>query len=234
MVRVFCIEKPLFTQTICKKGLLPMEEYGVILFRTIFLYVLILFVFRMMGKREVGELGLSDLAVYIIIAEVASFALDDISRPLMTAIFPILILLCIQYGNALLVLRNKRLRDFIDGDPSLIILNGQLMEKEMKKQRYNLDDLLQQLREQGVSSIRSVSYAFLEQSGKLSVYRKDENPYILPIILDGFIDHRHLRLIGKDEKWLLQELATLGYLDITQIFFCSLEQGKLLVQLKCT
>lgn len=211
-----------------------MEEYMVILFRTIFLYLLILIVFRLMGKREVGELGLSDIVVYVIIAEVATFALDDPSKPLFQAIFPILILLVIQYTNAMLVLKNKPIRDLIDGDPSLMIYNGQLMQDEMKKQRYNLDDLLQQLREQGVSSIGSISYAFLEQSGKLSIYYKDDYPYMLPLILDGYIDKRHLKLIGKDETWLKQQLATNGYYDIQKIFYCSFEQGKLVVQLKAT
>ena len=211
-----------------------MEEYMIILFRTIFLYLLILIVFRLMGKREVGELGLSDIVVYVIIAEVATFALDDPSKPLFKAILPILILLVIQYTNATIVLKNKPIRDLIDGDPSLMIYNGQLMQDEMKKQRYNLDDLLQQLREQGVSSIGSISYAFLEQSGKLSIYYKDDYPYMLPLILDGYIDKRHLKLIGKDETWLRQQLATNGYYDIQKIFYCSFEQGKLVVQLKTT
>ena len=212
-----------------------MDAYLIILFRTIFLYVLILVVFRLMGKREVGELGLSDIVVYVIIAEVATFALDDPSRPLFKAILPILILLVIQYTNALIVLKHKPIRDLIDGDPSLMIYNGQLMQDEMKKQRYNLDDLLQQLREQGVSSIGSISYAFLEQSGKLSIYYKDDYPFdMLPLILDGYVDKRHLKLIGKDEEWLMQQLAMNGYYDIQKVFYCSYEQGKLVVQLKST
>jgi uncharacterized membrane protein YcaP (DUF421 family) len=211
-----------------------MEDYLIILYRTIFLYLLILVVFRLMGKREVGELGLSDIVVYVIIAEVATFALDDPSKPILEAIFPILILLVIQYTNSLVVLKHKPIRDLIDGDPSLMIYNGQLMQDEMKRQRYNLDDLLQQLREQGVSSIGSISYAFLEQSGKLSVFYKDDYPYMLPLILDGYIDKRHLRLIGKDESWLMEQLAAHGYYEIHKIFYCSYEQGKLVVQLKTT
>ena len=209
-----------------------MDAYLIILFRTIFLYVLILIVFRLMGKREVGELGLSDIVMYFIISEVATFALDDPSKPLFQAIMPILILLVIQYSNSLLVLKHKPIRDLIDGDPSLMIYNGQLMQDEMKKQRYNLDDLLQQLREQGVTSIGSISYAFLEQSGKLSIYYKDDYPYMLPLVLDGYIDKRHLKLIGKDESWLKEQLASNGYYEINKIFYCSLEEGKLVVQLK--
>lgn len=209
-----------------------MEAYLIVLFRTVFLYILILIVFRLMGKREVGELGLSDIVVYVIIAEVATFALEDTEKPIMMAIFPILILLVIQYSNALLVLKNKKVRDVIDGDPSLMIANGKIMELEMRKQRYNLDDLLQQLREQGVSSILQVKYAFLEQSGKLSIFYKDDDDYSLPLILDGYIDFRHLKLLNQTEVWLLEQLAKDGYYDINQIFFCSFEKGRLHVQLK--
>ena len=209
-----------------------LEAYLIVLLRTIFLYMLILLVFRLMGKREVGELGLSDIVVYVIIAEVATFALEDTEKPLMMAVFPIIILLGIQYTNALLVLRNKKIRDIIDGDPSLIIAYGKIMELEMKKQRYNLDDLLQQLREQGVSSVLQVKYAFLEQSGKLSIFKMNDEDYSLPLILDGYIDYRHLKLIKQTEEWLLERLAEEGYYDINQIFFCSFEKGRIHVQLK--
>lgn len=209
-----------------------MEEYLVLLYRTIFLYVLILVVFRLMGKREVGELGLSDIVVYVIIAEVASFAIDDPNRPLLKAVFPIVILLIIQYTNALIVLKNKRIRNFIDGNPSLIILDGELQQEEMRRQRYNLDDLMQQLREQSVTSLQSVAFAFLEQSGKLSVFLKDDGPFILPLVMDGVVDNKHLRMIGKDADWLMHELALLGYTSVENIFFCVLEDGKLHVQLK--
>lgn len=209
-----------------------MEEYAIILFRTIFLYLLILIVFRLMGKREVGELGLSDIVVYVIIAEVASFSLDDPTRPLGTAVFPIVILLLIQYTNARIVLKHKPLRDLIDGDPSLIIEHGELKQEEMARQRYNLDDLLQQLREQGVTSLKSVSYAFLEQSGKLSIFYEEDAQYILPLVLDGYIDHRHLMLIKKDETWLKEQLALKGHYDISQIFYCGLEKDEWVIQLK--
>ena len=209
-----------------------MEDYFQILFRTLFLYVLILVVFRLMGKREVGELGLSDIVVYMMIAEVASFALDNPDRSLFHSILPILILLVIQYTNSVLVMRHKKLREIVDGNPTLIILDGQLMEQEMKKQRYNLGDLMQQLREEGASSIREISYAFLEQSGKLSVFYKDEDPFILSLILDGEVDNRHLNFLGKDEQWLKEQLASKGYYDTTQIFYCSYENGELYIQLK--
>ncbi|MEK4230122.1 DUF421 domain-containing protein [Solibacillus sp. FSL H8-0538] len=209
-----------------------MNDYMLIISRTVFVYIIVLLVFRLMGKREVGELSILDLAVFVLMAEVAAFALDDVHKNFWKDILPILILFGIQYINSVLLLRIKKLRDIIDGDPSMIVENGLILEHEMRKQRYNLDDLFQQLREQGVSSVQSVACAFLEQSGKLSVYLKDDSPYVLPLILDGYVDARHLKLLRRDQEWLEQELHAIGYYDVAQIFYCSYENGQLHVQLK--
>ncbi|ATP41250.1 hypothetical protein CSE16_14960 [Solibacillus sp. R5-41] len=209
-----------------------MNDYVLIIGKTVTLYFILLLVFRLMGKREIGELSIVDLAIFVLIAEVAALALADIHNPFIKDILPVGILFVIQYVNSLLLLKNKRLRDFIEGDPSMIIRDGWIVEIEMKKQRYNLDDLLQQLREQGVGSIQDVSYAFLEQSGKLSIYKKDEPPLIMPLVLDGYVDKRHLRLINKDQEWLEHELMVLGYTNMKDIFYCSYENEKLFVQLR--
>lgn len=209
-----------------------MSDMSLIIIRTILLYIVVVVVFRLMGKREVGELSIIDVAIFILIAEVAAFALEDVHSSFWEAILPIVTLFMIQYLNSVIILKSKRLRDFIEGDPSIIIEDGVIVEREMRRQRYNLDDLLQQLREAGVDSVTSVAYAFLEQSGKLSIYLKGEEPFSLPLILDGFIDHRHLRLIGKNQAWLEQELLVAGYPTVAQIFYCCYEHGQLHVQLK--
>lgn len=209
-----------------------MNDYTIIIFRTILLYIILLIVFRLMGKREVGELSIVDLAIFVLMAEVAAFALDDIERHFTKAVLPIVLLFIIQYINSWIILKNKRLRDFIEGDPTMVIRDGWICEIEMKKQRYNLDDLLQQLREQGVSSVQDVAYAFLEQSGKLSIYKKDQDGFILPLILDGYVDKRHLKIIGKDEDWLVHELLVNGYPNIRDIFYCTYDNGKWFVQLR--
>lgn len=209
-----------------------MNDYYLIIGRTVLLYIIVLVGFRLMGKREVGELSIVDLAVFVLIAEVAAFALEDVHKSLWKSILPIILLFVIQMINSVTILKNKRLRDLIEGDPTMIVENGHILEHEMKKQRYNLDDLFQQLREQGIGSVQSIAYAFLEQSGKLSVYLKEDDPFIFPLIVDGYVDERHLRLIKRDLKWLEEQLHESGYYNIEQIFYCSFEQGKLHVQLK--
>lgn len=209
-----------------------MMDLLIISFRTVLFYFLILFVMRVMGKREVGELGIIDIVVFIIIAEVAAFALDSPDEKLIESIVPILILVAIQLISSYVSLKSKTFRDLVDGDPSTIIRDGEIMEDEMYKQRYNLDDLFQQLREQKVGSIRDVTYAFLEPSGNLSVFTKEDRQPALSLISDGVIQHRHLSLIGKTEEWLIQQLKKQGIQDVTQIFYCSYECEELKYQLK--
>ncbi|UPW82148.1 DUF421 domain-containing protein [Lysinibacillus sp. Ag94] len=209
-----------------------MEEYFTIIFRTCFLYVFILVIFRLMGKREVGELSVIDLVVSILMAEVAAFALDDFESPLFKVILPIIILFFIQIITAYISLKNKRFRDLVDGDPVLLIRDGVILESEMRKQRYNLDDLCQQLRENGNASVTDIAYAYLEPSGNLSVYQKDEKAFVYPLIIDGDIQDRHLKVLHKDTDWLMAELAKNNITDSNTVFFCVWEEDRLHIQLK--
>ncbi|MCZ8536143.1 DUF421 domain-containing protein [Paenisporosarcina quisquiliarum] len=209
-----------------------MSELFVVAWRTIFLYLLILFIFRIMGKREVGELSLMDLVIFVMIAEVASFAIDNPQRQLFESILPMILLLLIQLGTSYWSLKSKKIRDLIDGDPSVIIRNGEIIESEMRKQRYNLDDLFQQLREQQIGSIQDVSYAFLEPSGNLSVFKNDGDHPVLPLIVDGDVQESHLDLIQQDKEWLLDELKKIHIYDPRTVFYCSYEREKLYVQMR--
>ena len=211
-----------------------MEVYLQILFRTVFLYLLVLVVFRLMGKREVGELSIMDLVVFVLIAECVAFALDDLDKPLFENVFPILILLAIQYFNSLIALKSKKIRDLIDGDPSIIVEDGVINQEEMRKQRYNLDDLFQQMREERIPSVQQIKYAFLEPSGRLSIFLKDVDPLIFPLIVDGYIIDRHLKFLEKDREWLLENLKKKGYEKPEDIFYCCYENYDLHVQLKST
>ncbi|WJY28201.1 MULTISPECIES: DUF421 domain-containing protein [Sporosarcina] len=209
-----------------------MPDLLIIALRTVFLYALIVLVLRLMGKREVGELSVIDIVVFVIIAEVAAFALDSPEEKLINSILPMLVLLLIQFGSSYISLKNKKFRDVVDGDPSVLIRDGVIQEEEMRKQRYNLDDLFQQLREQQIGSVYEVDYAYLEPSGNLSVFKKGETKPVLPLILDGDIDRQHLGIYEKSEDWLLDELKQKGITDPAQVFYCALEGNDFRVQLK--
>ncbi|AYC29727.1 DUF421 domain-containing protein [Paenisporosarcina cavernae] len=208
-----------------------MELYLTIVWRTFFLYALVYIILRWMGKREVGELSMIDLVIFVMIAEVASFAIDDVKRPILVAVLPMVMLLIIQRTLAFIGMKNKKIRDLLDGDPSLIIRDGILMQKEMHKQRYNLDDLFQQLREKQVGSISEVAYAYLESSGNLSIFKKGESLLHLPLIVDGEIQQNHLKAMQKTTEWL-QQFLDQHQVEANDIFFAVYEEPEFIFQLK--
>ncbi len=187
-----------------------------------------------MGKREIGELSVFDLVVNIMIAEIAVMAIDETTIELIKSIVPIVLLMLIQISMARLSLKSKKFRDLVDGSPTIVINQGKIDENAMRKQRYNFDDLLQQLREKNVRNIADVEFAILEPSGKLSVMEKnksEEGDLTLPLIVDGNIQHDHLRIINKTELWLRQQLKQKGYTDIKKISFCSFQNDQFYIDL---
>jgi uncharacterized membrane protein YcaP (DUF421 family) len=150
-------------------------DVGAHIFRTILMYFLVYCAIRVMGKREIGKLSMFDLVVSIMLAEMAAFVIEDIDKPLSHGIAPMLTVIIVQIGMAFVGLKSRRLRLMIDGKPTVLISKGVLHRDEMRKQRYNLDDLLLQLREQNVDSIGEVDFAILETTGKLTVFPKDQN-----------------------------------------------------------
>ncbi|KKK33089.1 membrane protein [Mesobacillus campisalis] len=210
-----------------------MEEYGAIILRTLLLYIIIIITFRVMGKREIGELSLLDLVVFIMIAEMAAMAIENFNDPLIKSLLPMMLLVGIQFVFALASLKSKRFREIIDGKPSIVINNGKIDEGEMRRQRYNFDDMLLQLREEGVGDIADVEYAILEPSGKMSVFKKSASEKLsLPLILDGTINEENLILIGKTNDWLQGQLEKQGYSTVGEISYCSYKNGKLFVDIK--
>ena len=179
--------------------------YYSLAFKTIVLYFFIIFCYRLMGKKEVGQLSIIDLIVSILIAELAAMSIEETERSIFVSIVPIIILVLIQITLSYLSLKNENIRKFIDGTPKTIINKGKVNFKQMQKLRYSLDDLVSQLREQGVKNIDDVNYAILENNGKLSVFT-DDNIYPMPIILDGVIDFDVIKNMGKTLDWVYKLL----------------------------
>ena len=195
-------------------------DYLNIFARTLFFYFFIFFIYRLMGKREVGQLGIIDLIVSILIAELAIISIEDLSNNLFYSIIPIFTLTFLQITLAYFSLNKPKFRIFLDGNPAVIIKNGKVNFKEMTKQKYNLDDLLVQLREKGHKSIEEIEYAILENNGTLSVfpYEKKESYLPLQLILDSKIQEETLEHLKKDVKWVL-ELLKKRNIDIEEVFY---------------
>lgn len=206
-------------------------DYVIVLERTFIFYILITILYRFMGKREVGQLGIVDLIVSILIAELAAMSIDNRDESVFLSILPIVVLVLIQIGMAYYSLKNAKVRDAFDGIPSVIIKKGRINFGEMVKQRYNIDDLLTQLREQHIRSIEEVDYAILETSGNLSVFKKDGelvSEYPMPLILDGEIQQETLKQIKKTEAWLKKMLQE-EHISLEDIFYAFYRKKELFI-----
>ena len=197
-------------------------EYIKIMFRISFFYFFIIFIYRLMGKREVGQLGIVDLIVSILIAELVAISVEDGSKSIMTSVIPILCLVFLQMVLSYTSLKSSKIREILDGSPSFIIKNGKINYNEMIKQKYNLDDLLTQLREKGYRNIEDIEYAILENNGTLSVFeysnKKVNSPIPMPIILDGKIQYDTLSNMNKEDSFINDILDEKG-IKVKDVFY---------------
>lgn len=202
----------------------------VVLIRTMFFYFFILLSFRIMGKREVGQLSISDLTISILIAELVAISIENRSDSILLTIGPIVLLVLLEVLLAFLELKFNKIRPITDGKPSVIIMNGKLNIKEMLRQRYSLDDLLLSLREKEIKNIKDVSYAILETNGKLSIFKKqgDDKSYPLPLIIDGVVDTDSLYNVNKTTVWL-NEVLNLNGLAVNDILYAFYKKKKLYI-----
>jgi len=148
-------------------------EFWSLLIRTILIYFVVFLIMRFMGKREIGKLSVFDLVISVMIAEIAVIVIEDMERSMWEGILPMVVLMVIQVGSAFMTMKSRKLRLLFDGKPSVIIDKGKLNSDVMRKQRYNLDDLMLQLRENKISAVSDVEFAILETSGKLSVIPRE-------------------------------------------------------------
>ena len=182
-----------------------------------------------MGKREVGQLSVQDLVVSILIAEMVAISIENKNDSLIFTVLPIILLVVLEILANYVSLKSNKIRNIIEGKPSLIINKGVINYKEMVKQRYTLDDLLLSLRSNGIKNLMDVEYAVLENNGKLSVFKYNflkntkENPF--PLILDGVIQKSSLKYINKREEWLIDLINKDNY-RVEEIFYCFYKNNK--------
>ena len=206
-----------------------MDLFNVVI-RTLFFYFFITLAYRIMGKREVGQLGIIDLIVSILIAELVAISIENKSDPIILTIVPICLLVALELLLAYLSIKSRTFRTIFGGKPSLIIVNGKINYHEMVKQRYSMDDLLLSLRQKEIRSVEDVEYAFLEPNGKLSVFKynffKIKSSYPMPIIVDGNVQDKALKYIHKTKIWLEGELAK-KKLALKDVFYAFYKGGKI-------
>ncbi len=216
--------------------------------RTIILYVLVVFALRVMGKRQIGELQPSELVVAIMISDLATTPVSDINIPLLAGVIPILTLLVFEVVTSYVNLKSESFRNFLSGKPTVVIKNGVISQLELKKLRFSIEDLLEQLRLKGVFSISDVYMAILETNGELTVVEKSPKKTVtredlnltvkqeripLVIISDGKLRKEHLKESGFDEKWVTDTIKEYNIERIEDVFIFSIDDDdKYTLQIK--
>lgn len=209
-----------------------------IFFRTIILYILVLFSLRLMGKGELSELQPFELVTIILIAELASIPMEDLQIPLINGVISIFTLVFLQIVISLINLKSEKARGVICGKPSILIERGQIVEKELKSLRININDLVEQLRIKDYPSIEDVEFAILETNGDLSIIPKStKNSFKEPslpisIIIDGKINHSNFKKASIDFNWLYSELEKQGINNINQVLYGAVDNNRLIIQKK--
>lgn len=188
-------------------------------YKTILSYVVLVSLMRFMGKREIGQLNLFDLVILLSIVDLLVVGIEHFDENYFIWLAPVLILGVIQKLIAILLLKCSKLRTIIDGKESLIINNGEIVWKNLKKNNYNLDDLYVQIRQQNIRTVEEIEYAVLETNGKLSVFTKSESDgtFPIPLVVSGSINKDALEMINKDQNWLLKKLKLKGYSNYKKV-----------------
>ena len=210
-----------------------------ILFRTVIIYVVLIGTMRLMGKRQLGELEITELVTTLLISEIASLPIENQSIPVMYAVIPLFTILTLEVTLSVILLKCPRLKNLASSRPNILIRHGELDQKELRRIRISIDELISEVRQAGLSSLAEVDYAILEQNGKISIIaRKNAQPPSAAdlnmevaesgvghaLIEDGRINRYNLSLMGKDRAWLdaqLQKKSTTA----SAVFFLGMDDG---------
>ena len=208
--------------------------------RALILYILVVIVMRIMGKRQIGQLQPFELVIAIMISELAAVPMQNTGIPLVYGIIPILTLLILQLLISYLSIKSIRFRALICGKPAILIEKGRIRESELRKEMYTLNDLLEQLRINNCPNVSDVEYAILETNGQLSVIPKSQKRPLTPedmniqpqaegivvdLIIDGRVLSNNLRIAGKDMQWLQTQLRSQHFTDPSEVFYACVDNA---------
>ena len=189
--------------------------------RSIIIYIIVLIVMRLMGKREIGQMQPFELAISIMIADLASIPMTDSGIPITNGIISILGLLLMHLVISFLNVKSIKAREIICGKPTILIYRGKIDEKALKKERFTINELEERLRGNNIYNLGDVEYAILETSGQVTVIQKPEKRNTIPedfniipdyegipydLVVDGKIMEKNLQAIGKNYQWLKKQV----------------------------
>ena len=191
--------------------------------RTVLIYIFLTVVMRVMGKRQLGELDVGELVITILLSDIASLPITNPEKSIFSALIPIATLAALEILTSTLILRSAFVKKLLSSKPSMLIVHGKLDKIALTKARISIEDLLSQIRQNGIYDLSEVDYAILEENGKMSIIPKSQNrqpdmsDLKLPcdnkgimhiVISDGRINTHGLSTVSKDESWLRTQLST--------------------------
>ena len=190
--------------------------------RTIIIYILLSFSMKIMGKRQIGELDVSDLISTLLISELAAIPIDDPDIPLFNAIIPILFIATLEIIIPYLKNKYTKIKKYVEGQPEFVIFKGELIQKALKENRISVNELLCELRIQGIGDIRDVNYCYLEQNGKLSVLKKQNTTGLVahPLIIDGELNETEMRLLKMTRN---EVLSACNQTTVEEVFLLTVD-----------
>lgn len=216
-----------------------------IFIRTVIIYIILTVIMRIMGKRQLGELDVGELVITIILSEIATTPITNPERSMLEAIIPMITLASLEILTSALILKAPLFKSILSSKPAVIVSRGVIDFKMMKKVRISLEELVSQVRQNGIYDLNEVDYAILEENGKMSVIPKNanrqpdksdlrvycpDNGIMHLIISDGSVNAHGLKIIKKDRTWLDRKLKQLR-LSIKDIFCMTVDDaGKTFIQ----
>lgn len=208
-----------------------MQEYFNLIYKCVIIYFVIILALRVMGKREVGELSIFDIVIYLVMSELLAISISEPNENIMKSLISITTLAVLQIVVSWILLKSKKSRDLFDGKCAVLIHNGHINQNVMRKERYNIDDLLSQLHEKGIATPDEVEFAILESNGSLSVLEKTKCKvkHPNPLISDGIINTHALQDLNLNEQWLKEALQKEGIENIKDVFLCMIQKNGLYV-----
>jgi len=214
---------------------------AIIIIRTLIIYFTLLLMMRLLGKRQLGEMELSEFVVAALVADLAAHPLQDLGIPMINGLVPVFTLFCCEVFISWAAMRSIRLRVLLFGKPGVLIKDGHVVQKEMEKNRFTSDELMQELRNQGCMDISKIKYAILETDGRVNVIKYPEElpvtakqmkidctdtGYPLTVISSGRIIETNLNRLSLDLDWLKAELEKNGIDDAGKVFLMTVNSAR--------
>ncbi len=193
-----------------------------IFIRTIIIYLLLSFSMKLMGKRQIGELDVGDLVSTLLVSELAAIPIDDPKIPFLNAIVPILFIVSLEIILSSLKNKSNRIKKYVEGQPAFIIFQGRLLQETLRENRISINELLSEMRIQGIGDIGDIEVSTLEPNGKISILKKENARGAIahPLIIDSEINQNELRLMKMTENDLS---PLLGGRKIESVFLMTLD-----------